>query len=102
MNRHLDQQIEHQAWLRRDPDYHRRADYIPSWQQNEPVQIDHRHLVEMMDIAGNLMRMAAHITQEEGVVDTDLYHAYTAFARELPGIERSVREFHAAMIGSPR
>lgn len=99
MAKHIETQIEHQAWLRRDPEYHRAADYIPDWSEPTHEEIDHRDLVMMQDIAADLIRMTSHITHEERQVDASLRHAYTAFARDLPGIERTVREFHSAMIG---
>jgi hypothetical protein len=100
MTRNTETQIEHQAWLRRDPEYYRAADYIPDWSEPTHEEIDHRDLVMMQDVAADLVRMTSYITQEERQVDAILRHAYSEFARELPKIERAVREFRNAMLGS--
>ena len=100
MAKNIETQIEHQAWLRRDPEYHRTADYIPDWAEPTHEEIDHQDLVIMQDVAADLVRMTSYITQEERQVDASLRHAYSEFARELPKIERTVREFRAAMLGS--
>ena len=100
MAKHIETQIEHQAWIRRDPEYYRAADYIPDWSEPTHEEIDHRDLVMMQDVAADLVRMTSYITQEERQVDAILRHAYSEFARELPKIERAVREFRNAMLGS--
>jgi len=56
--------------------------------------------VMMQDIAADLIRMTSHITLEERQVDASLRHEYSEFARDLPKIERAVREFRNAMLGS--